>query len=232
MGKRNFWRGLLAALLLVCAGTQVMAETIVVDTPQQDWQKRRQALFAVLGGKDQAKASKALDAALTGLEKNPVSLTPMEAMDLYGIYYVPQEGGSKMSEILTMVAIQATLGWYDSLRFADESGRAEIVNNEGFFKRAFVLNGEQGAKQLTDLMSKHPQDTAKAVADGIAFARKLRGHVDYDEHWPSGYGLSVMQCGLEKAKTCPPPPALPQEKWDAAFDEAAARVTQYYRINK
>lgn len=231
MGKSNFWRGLLVALLLACAGTQAMAETIVVDTPQQDWQKRRAALFAVLSGDDQAKAARALQAALVGLEQNPVSLTPMEVMDLYGIYYVPQDGGSKMSDILMVVAIQATLGWYDSLRFADVSGQAEIANNEGFFKRAFVLGGEQGVKQLTELMSKHPKVAAKAVAGGIAIARKLRGHVDYDEHWPSAYGLAVMQCGLDKAKTCPPSPGLPQTAWDAAFDEAAAKVTKYYRIN-
>jgi hypothetical protein len=37
----------------------------------------------------------------------------------------------------------ATLGWYDPLSFGSESGRAEIVNNEGSFKRALVLAGKQ-----------------------------------------------------------------------------------------
>jgi len=70
------------------------------------------------------------------------------------------------------------------------------------------------------------------VSDGIALARKFRGHVDYDEHWPSGYGLTVMQCGLKKAKSCPPPPALPKDQWDAAFEQAVTQVTGYYRKNR
>jgi hypothetical protein len=37
--------------------------------------------------------------------------------------------------------MNASPGWYDALSFG--SGRAEIVNNEGFFKRALVLAGKQ-----------------------------------------------------------------------------------------
>ena len=37
--------------------------------------------------------------------------------------------------------MNASLGWYDALSFG--SGRAEIVNNEGFFKRTLVLAGKQ-----------------------------------------------------------------------------------------
>jgi hypothetical protein len=37
--------------------------------------------------------------------------------------------------------MNASPGWYDALSFG--SGRAEIVNNEGFFKRALVLTGKQ-----------------------------------------------------------------------------------------
>jgi hypothetical protein len=39
--------------------------------------------------------------------------------------------------------MNASLGWYDALRFGSESGRAEIVNNEGFFKRTLILAGKQ-----------------------------------------------------------------------------------------
>ncbi|HVI53046.1 MAG TPA: hypothetical protein VM661_17690 [Candidatus Sulfotelmatobacter sp.] len=219
----------LTAMLLMCAAAQ--AETVAVQTPLQDWQQRRVALFQALNGKDKTKATAALDGALTGFEKDPVSLTPMEAMDLYGVFYVPREGAANMQNLLKAVAMQATLGWYDALRFADESGRAEIENNEGFFKRAFLMGGGDGIKQLMDLMENHPADAAKAVADGITLARQFRDHVDYDEHWPTGYGLTAAQCGLNQGKACPPPPALPQAKWGAAFDQAAAFVTQYYRKN-
>ena len=232
MSKLLSMRAGLAALLLFCAAGQLCAETVAVDAPRQAWQIRREALFTALSNKDHAKADAALDKALTDFEKNQFALTPMEAMDLYGIFYVPHEGEKNMTAVLKVVAMQAALGWYDALRFADESGRAEIVNNEGFFKRAFVLNGDKGLKQLLAFLDEHPDEATQAVSDGIALARKFRGQVDYDEHWPSAYGLTVTQCGLKKAKSCPPPPALPKDQWDSAFEQAITQVIGYYRKNR
>ena len=45
------------------------------------------------------------------------------------------------ASVLSLIVMNASLGWYDALSFGP--GRAEIVNNEGFFKRAFVLAGKQ-----------------------------------------------------------------------------------------
>jgi len=225
-------RTVLAVLTLLCgvlSGAQ--AGTIAVQTPQQDWQQRRTALFTALNDVNHTVGAAALDAALTGFEKDPVSLTPMEAMDLYGVFYVPREGADKMPALLKVISMQAVLGWYDALRFADASGRAEIIDNEGFFKRAFLMGGNDGVQRLVDLLEKHPQEAAQAVSDGVALARQFRDRVNYDQHWPSAYGLTVIQCASQKAKTCPPPPALPPNKWDAAFEDAVTQVTHYYRKN-
>jgi len=81
-----------------------------------------------------------------------------------------------------------------------------MTPHEGFFKRAFVLNDDKGLKELLAFLDDHPDDAAQAVSDGIALARKFRGQVDYNEHWPSAYGLTVTQCGLKKLKSRPPCP--------------------------
>ena len=44
------------------------------------------------------------------------------------------------ASVLSLIVMNARPGWYDALSFG--SGRAEIVNNEGFFKRTLVLAGK------------------------------------------------------------------------------------------
>ncbi|MGE5503601.1 MAG: hypothetical protein ACM31L_04175 [Actinomycetota bacterium] len=212
--------------------------TVEVHVEPQAWQVRRAEFaraFNVVnannGDQSDAKALKVIDDRLTSFEKAPLSFTPMEAMDLYGAFYVPKDGSTKMKELLQMVSAMATLGWYDALRFADESGRAEIVNNEAFFKRAFVLGGDEGTQQLLALLQKHPREAAEAVATGIGLARKVRDNVGYDVRWPTGYGLHRTRCALSGGKDCPKPAELPKDKWDGAFAEAANVVETYYRDN-
>jgi len=185
-------------------------QTVEIKVQPQAWQVRRSEFAKTVNainasqGKDQA-ALKKLDMILTDMEKTPMSRT--------------------------MISAYAILGWYDALRFGDESGRAEIVNNERFFLRAFALSGEDGVKQLTILIQEHPKEAAEAVQKGVLIATTYRGKVQYDESWPSAYGLQRTLCGLEGAKECPKPQALPKDKWNAAFEEAVARVKHYYRDN-
>lgn len=211
-------------------------QTVEIKVQPQAWQVRRGDFAKTVNainasqGKDQA-ALKRLDMILTDMEKSPMSRTPMEAMDIYGAFYVPREGETNMKSLLSMISAYAILGWYDALRFGDESGRAEIVNNERFFLRAFALSGEDGVKQLTVLIQEHPKEAAEAVQKGALIATTYRDKVQYDESWPSAYGLQRTICGMEGTKDCPKPQALPKDKWNAAFEEAVARVKHYYRDN-
>lgn len=231
----------LGSSLLACNASAQTApsagQTVVVNTPKDAWQKRREQTIEVLLTLQDANAGKSridearqkFDAILTQYEKDAFSLTPMEAMDLFQVYYVPNEAG-RMELLLKLVAIQTTLGWYDALRFADESGRAEIVNNEAFFKRALMVRKDE----FIEFLQKEPAKAAGAVSSAIEIARRAsqtESMVHYDVRWPASYGLMRMQCGLEGAKSCTRPKEMPRKDWPAAFDEAAARVTQYYRIN-
>lgn len=209
-------------------------KTIEVKTPQDAWQMRRKStlqLIRALQSKDtskaeQEKAYKVFDGILTAFDKNPAAVTPMEGMDLMQVFYIPNEDNFPTQ--LQVLAFLATSGWYDALRFADESGRAEIASNEEFFKRALMVKKDA----FIAFMEKQPQEAAKAVAQGVQFAEDLRDTTYYDRRWPASYGLMRMQCGMEGKTKCPAPEALPEKEWPQAFKEAAARVTRYYRINK
>jgi hypothetical protein len=215
-----------------------IGQTVVVETPRDAWQNRRAQTIAVIRtlqdeNADKAQreeARKSFDATLTRFEKDSFSVTPMEAMDLFQVFYVPNEPG-KMEGLLRLVAIQATLGWYDALRFADESGRAEIVNNEAFFKRALLARKDE----FIEFLEKEPAKAASSVTQAIQIARRASQSdavLHYDVRWPASYGLLRMQCGLQASKKCPKPVELSKKDWPAAFEEAAARVTRYYRVNK
>lgn len=238
---KKMWT-LIVALLAVGAVPSIPAaqnspgKTIEVHVEPQPWQVRRAEFFKIVSaiqtskGADRQAMAK-LDAFLTNLEKNPVSITPMEAMDVWGVFYVPREGATQMKMIMTVISTYATLGWYDALRYASASGRAEILHNERFFLRPFVLASPQGIKYLKDFIVHHPKEAEEAVAVGIRNARKARQGIRLDEDWPTAYGLERMQCGLEGKKDCSKPPAMPKEKWDTAFEEAVAGVQRYYRDN-
>lgn len=215
---------------------ELPGHTVEIKVEPQAWQVRRnetaQTLnaFYASGGKDKAAEAK-LDAILTGLEKDPMSITPMEAMDLYGAFYVPNEGATQIASLLKMVAVFAMIGLYDTYRFADASGRAEILNNEGFLKRAFTLGGDAGTKQLVDFLTKHPKEAEAAVSGAANIASTLIEKAHYDVHWPTAYGLARMSCSLEGKKNCPPPEAMPKDKWSEAFVSAVLYVKHYYRDN-
>lgn len=209
------------------------ARTVAVPVAPQAWQLRRARVLDVLKavyrseGRDK-EAMTSLDKVLTDFEHDLVSITPMEAMDLQRYFYVPHDNGKDMKSTLTVVAMYATLGWYDALRFADASGRAELVNNERFFLHAFSEG--DAAERLVAYLGARPEEAAEAVRRGQVAALSFRGRARYDERWPAAYGLQRMQCGLAGVRDCPSPPALPESEWDAAYAEAAARVERYYRL--
>lgn len=216
--------------------SETLGNSVEIKVEPQQWQIRRSETakafnaYYASGGKDKAAAGK-VDAILTNLEKNPWSVTPMEAIDIYGAFYVPNEGDKYIGSLLQMVSMFAIVGLYDTNRFADASGRAEIMNNENFLRRPFTLGGEAGVKQLVDFLQQHPKEAEAAVSAGASKAAKLAEMAQYDIHWPTAYGLTRMSCAMEGKKNCPPPKALPKDKWNQAFAEAVQTVKHYYRDN-
>lgn len=227
----NLALGILFSALLIPIAGQARGETVLVHAPHDAWQVRSletQKIIEVIRDPkateaQHAKAFKEFDARLTAAEKG--ELTPIETMELFGLFYIPKDLKSKspnMALNLQLIATQATLGWYDALRFADASGRAEIVNNDAFFTLPF----DQNIRVFVQFMEEHPKESAAAVQKGIQYARdKIKANgVLYDQHWPASYGLLRMQCGLKHAKTCETPKPQPSSEWPALFDKAAERV--------
>ncbi|WP_413194459.1 hypothetical protein [Pararobbsia alpina] len=164
-----------------------------------------------------------MDAVLTQFESSPLKFTPLENLDILGAYYVPREGVEKA---LSIIVMNQVLGWYDALRFGTESGRAEIVQNEGFFKRPFIIAGADSIKQMTALMKEHPDQVKDAVQQGIDFATKSKDSHPYDSHWPEAYGLERIACA--QGGKCVSPPVLPQDQWQVAWQLSKQRVLAYY----
>ena len=216
--------------------SETLGKTIEIPVEAQPWQIRRSETAKAFNayyssdGKDTAAEGK-VDAILSNIEKNPWSVTPMEAMDIYGAFYVPKEGAENIGALLKMVSMYAIAGLYDTNRFADASARAEIINNEGFLTRAFSLGGNAGVEQLVAFLEKHPKEAEDAVSAGANFAAKLAVRAEYDVHWPTAYGLSRTLCVMERQKICPPPEALPKDQWNQAFAEAVQTIKHYYRNN-
>lgn len=221
------------------SATHAQSKVVQVQAPQDAWQirsERTQAIIKVIRDQkatpaEHAKALREFDATLTAAEKG--ELTPIETMELFGVFYVPKELQKKSPDIgllLETIATQATLGWYDALRFADKSGRAEIANNQAFFALPF----DQDAQVVIQFMKDHPDQAAAAVEIGIQYAReKIKSNdIHYDTHWAASYGLVRMQCALRNAKTCEKPEPQPVDRWPALFDQAAQRVSSYYRADK
>lgn len=223
--------------LLSCLSTVHAQNTVTVVTPKDAWQLRRDETaktFLILmekkaGKAEMAAASKKADQILTEFDSMGLPVTPMEAMDLIAWFYVPQ--GDEPALGLIMISMQATLGWYDALRFADSSGLAEILGKERFFNKALMAKKDM----FFDFMKQQPKEAAEAVATGIGLARQFKDlpwpKNFYNEQWPASYGLLRMQCGLKKLRKCAVPQALPESEWPAAMEEAVKRVTHYYRID-
>jgi hypothetical protein len=211
--------------------------TVLLDIKPDPWQVRRAAVIELVSTiqksnyKDKAASAK-FEKLLSNFDKDFVSITPMEGMDLQRIYYVPLSKPVEMESNLGVVVALATLGWYDALRFADASGRAEIEKNESFFLRAYTAPGGKGLEDVVAFLKDKPLEAARAVKAGTDAARTVLGRgVHYDVQWPTSYGLLRSQCALQTNKNCARPTPLPQDQWPAAFEEAVATATRYYRDN-
>jgi hypothetical protein len=160
---------------------------------------------------------------LTEYESRVLPRTPMETIEILGIYYVPREG---LDPTLAIVVQNLVLGWYDALRYASESERVEIVNNEGFFKKAFMLGGPQVTERVTTFLKEHPERVSRLVSQGISFAEKFRETPNYERRWPTAYGIERLTCTT--GGPCTLPTAMPKEQWDTAWAQAKQRVIDYF----
>ena len=206
--------------------TTVQAKkTETVNPDMQAWQKRRLQFLKTVQEvrKGNASAQKALNATLTEFETHPFSRTPMENMDILGVFYLPKDGVEKT---LPVIAATAVLGMYDALRFGSKSGQEEILRNEGFLKRPFLIAGNGVGKKADEFLQKNPERVSALVEQGIKLAESLRDDPRYDHHWPSAYGLERIICA--EGGSCTPPSGLPKNQWSRAWDEARKLVIAYY----
>jgi hypothetical protein len=241
-------QSLLLSVLLLCgaagvqagepspAPTKVANKTVLLDVKPDPWQVRRKRVIDLVDAiiksnyKDKA-ASDEFEKLLTSFDKDFTVITPMEGMDLQRLYYIPSSPPEEMASNLGAIAALATLGWYDALRFADESGRAEIKHNENFFMSAFTAPGSSAKADMVAFLQSKQEEAASAVKFGTDTARRMLPRVHYDVRWPASYGLLRTQCALQGNKNCSRPTPMPQDQWPAAFEEAVAQVTRYYRDN-
>lgn len=209
----------------IVAGIMSAAAQAVEITPQP-WQLRRAEYAKTLQGvaRHDPGSLKTFDDILTEFDAGKMNRTPLENMEILGTYYVPREGAEKNLPVIVMMAM---LGWYDTLRFASESGKAEI--SRSLFKMPLALAGPAATAQAVKLFNENPAQTERLVAQGICFAAKLRHKVNYDQQWPTAFGLEHVICAQGGA--CDKIPPLPESEWDAAWAEAGKRVRAYYRGN-
>lgn len=192
---------------------------------KQPWQERRAEFWKTVKGvkAHDADATKNFDAILTQFDTQPFSRTPIENMDILGTFYAPKDD---TEGVLKIVSANAALGWYDALRFGSESSRAEIMNNEKFFARAFLLSGATTSGKFKEFIKEHPDLARKSVLQGFVFAERERKNPHYDVRWPTAYGLERVICS--QGGVCNPPKEIPADQWDKAWEEAKSRVTSYY----
>lgn len=210
-------------------GSQNIGKTVVVDVKKQEWQVRRLGYINAVKkySKDQndKEALDVIDKALGNYEKQPWSITPMEAMDLLQTFYVPREGLKTMS----MLVAEAILGYRDTLQWASKSGRSEIIWNEQFFIRALTNGGK--TKKIMDewlkFVEEKPEEAKKIVEDGVRFAKSIDAFKGgYDRKWPTAYGLERMINAMDgKKDETKDTPNIPDEK---ALNDAIVKISAYY----
>jgi hypothetical protein len=221
-------------LLVMSSGDDAFAQTQqspLKAPPLQEWQVRREKLDHVINGARQndPDSLKQFNQILTEMEQHPHDRTPMEVLDVLGTYYVPNEG---LEPTLPVIATQLVLGWYDALRFGTHSGRAEILDNEQFFKRAMVLSGKDVTDKSLRFLNEHQDRVAQLVAEGIKAAEPFRDVQSYDRKWPSAYGLERMLCASGDAEKCNASPALPKDQQDKAWEDSKKAVTDFFVIKR
>ena len=232
VGFEKVMRSVATALALVVAtfcdapaASAQIGTTVTIAVQPQPWQKRRSEQLAILkpSSPDQIQ-SKKLDELMKDFEAHPTARTPMENMDILGYAY----GSKGIDKVLSLVVMNAALGWYDALRFGSESARAEITSNEGFFKRPLVLAGKQKIDEFLAFAKAHPDELKAAIEQGISLAEKAKNSDDYDHKWPTAYGLERIICA--QGGSCASLPSKPESEWPALWDQTIKSVTKYYFV--
>ncbi len=199
-----------------------------VAVPQQPWQVRSAAFWKTVKEVNAGDlgARKDLDVMLTQFETQPLARTPMENMDILGVFYAPKEG---IEKTLILVSLNAVLGWYDASRFGSESGRAEIVSKDKLFVRTFLVGGTTMSDKFKEFMKGSPDLARKSVQLGLVLAERSRNNTHYDVHWPTAFGLERVICA--QGGSCDLPKEMPADQWDKAWEDAKERVISYYQVN-
>lgn len=184
---------------------------------RQEWQVRRaefsDAVAAAKSAGADSPAQKTVERIATEFRRHPNRRTPLEAMDILGLYVVSKEG---VRATMPAIVREAVLGWYDLCQWASESGKAEIINQERFLARALYLaGGKSVGDEWAAYIRSDPPGAEKLIEDGIRDAAQP-GMTDegYDHHWPSAYGSG--------------PPAAPRMNHDDALAAAIHRIRAYY----
>ncbi|UTY59571.1 hypothetical protein [Massilia sp. erpn] len=219
MKLRSVCLALPLALLLAAAHADEVAKP--------SWQQRRAEFATILEGvhKGDAVARKRLDEVLGGLEARQMQRTPMENMEIMGVYYLPREGVEKA---LPRIVAHATLGWYDTLRFSSAPGRSEIFYV--LFQLPFLIASPDASAKAIDFFNAHPRKTEELVRQGIAMARQFRGQAAYDRHWPGTFGANELVCA--QGGPCEAAKSLPESQWEDAWQQAERVVRECYRGNE
>jgi hypothetical protein len=222
---------LIPALFLVSSvlAQEPLGNQVVLHSEMRPWQVRRAesqtVIIAGLAKPGSPAATKALDALLTDFESHPVARTPLENLDLIGKFYVEKDG---VEACLSVVIMNSVLGWYDALRFGSVTGRAEIVDNEHFFGRVYILGGKAASDQVMGLLKSNPKKLKDLVEQGLGFAEKYKETKTYDRQWPLSFGMERVlntMGGHEEVKP------LPEAEWENAWKEARNQVRSYYGIH-
>jgi hypothetical protein len=213
--------------LLLAGGTPAFAQTPTVPAPAKAvpapmaWEERRAEYFRLLQSLQarDPNAVKIFDAIIADFGQHPLHRTPMENMDILGTYFAAKDPPAKLVPVVVM---NATLGWYDALRYGSPSGREEIVSQERFFVRAFTMAGPDVQKGVIAFLKGPPGQVAMAVQHGLELAARMKDTDQYDRTWPAAYGKERL------AGT--PVPVLPARLWPAAWQAANAKVEAFYQI--
>ncbi len=185
------------------------------------WEERREAYFQLLK-RVQAKEPNSLkifDAILAEFDQHPMSRTPMENMDIIGTFYAAKDRDTP-EKAVAMVVMNATLGWYDAIRFGSASGRAEIISKEHFFIRAIGMAPPEVRQRYVAFLKGPPERVFAAVQLGQSLAARVKDTDRYDHTWPAAYG-SERRAGT-------PVPPMPAAQWLWAWQHSLEQIQAFY----
>jgi hypothetical protein len=201
-----------------------------IDLKPQAWQVRRQA-FALAANTlrqnpNDDKARQAVELTVAAYNKNPISYTPMEAMEILGAIHLHKDG---ILKAMPLIVMEAVFGWYDALQWGSETGQKEIERNERLFTRALQIGGgNKAVNDWAELLEKDPQTAIRIVDEGIARATRLhaKDKTAYDHKWPSAYSLErTLAVMAGKPEPVVNTPNLPSAR---AWKEAVEYVRNFY----